>query len=504
MKVKRPAMIVALATLVWGLLQPGALAEQQAQDLTDACTVTLSGNYEGKAVDLTDHNYKTGWKTKKGGGGVTLEAPRDKPLYGLYLMWDKLADHPLYEVKKQGVWQDLDVPDHQFLHQYIDLDGVDGVKIRSSANDIALCEVRTFGQGTLPESVQRWDPPCDRADLLLIPTHPDDEHLFFGGTMPVYAGEYKKKVQVVYMTNPSRLRRHEALDGLWTVGVRQAPVFSPFKDIYCKSLEEAETQYKVQDVVGWEVEMLRRFKPLVVIDHDVQGEYGHGVHRLNTYCLMKALPAAADDTAYPESRDRYGTWDTPKCYLHMRDENNRLMDWDQPLSAFGGKTGYEMAAKGFLCHASQQNGHHEMSKKGRRDCRSFGLYRSLVGEDTQMNDFLEHTPQSLFAPASTTAAETTTALQTTTAASSTPALDRATTAASETVPVPDRTTDPSSPAVVAIDASSSASTSPKDSEQADSSSLLLTLLALALAAALTVSVLALRRSLKKARRSSHR
>ena len=34
------------------------------------------------------------------------------------------------------------------------------------------------------------------ADMLLLPTHADDEHLWFGGTMPYYAGELGYKVQV--------------------------------------------------------------------------------------------------------------------------------------------------------------------------------------------------------------------------------------------------------------------------------------------------------------------
>ena len=73
------------------------------------------------------------------------------------------------------------------------------------------------------------------------------------------------------------------------------------------------------------------------------------------------------------------------------------MDWDKPLSFFGGKTGYEMAGEAFRCHLSQQNGHHAMSKEGRRDCRNFGLYRSLVGPDVMLDDFLEHTDEALAA-----------------------------------------------------------------------------------------------------------
>ncbi len=197
------------------------------------------------------------------------------------------------------------------------------------------------------------------------------------------------------MTQATRRRRHEALDSLWLVGVRNAPIFSPFEDVYCDSLEEAETIYHPSEVIAWQVEMIRRFKPLAIIGHDVEGEYGHSVHKLNARCLQKAVEQAGKDGFYPASQQQYGLWDTPKCYLHNWPENQRFMDWDKPLSAFGGRTGYEMAGEAFRCHVSQQNGHHTMSKQGRRDCRNFGLYRSLVGPDVALDDFLEHTAESL-------------------------------------------------------------------------------------------------------------
>lgn len=148
--------------------------------------------------------------------------------------------------------------------------------------------------------------------------------------------------------------------------------------------------------------MLRRFKPEVVLGHDEQGEYGHGAHRLNTYCLEVAIKSSTDAQRDPGSYQQYGSWDVPKCYLHDYEKGSRLMDWDKPLDAFDGKTGYEMAQAAFLCHVSQQNGHHEMSKKGRLDCRKFGLYRSLVGDDVEMDDFFENTPLALSARASAT------------------------------------------------------------------------------------------------------
>lgn len=57
---------------------------------------------------------------------------------------------------------------------------VRGIKLESREEPMILNELRLYGPGDLPKDVQRWNPPCEKADLLLIPTI-RDEDLFFGG-----------------------------------------------------------------------------------------------------------------------------------------------------------------------------------------------------------------------------------------------------------------------------------------------------------------------------------
>ncbi|MCQ2552597.1 MAG: hypothetical protein MJ148_04585, partial [Clostridia bacterium] len=90
-----------------------------------------------------------------------------------------------------------------------------------------------------PSRVQVWDEPCKEADVLLLSTHADDEHIFFGGIIPYYAGELELPVQVAYYTNywnGANVREHEKLDGLCTVGVKNYPINGDFDDIYATSL----------------------------------------------------------------------------------------------------------------------------------------------------------------------------------------------------------------------------------------------------------------------------
>ncbi len=151
-------------------------------------------------------------------------------------------------------------------------------------------------------------------------------------------------------------------------------------------------------MIAYQVELIRRFKPGVVVGHDREGEYGHGAHRLNALCIEQAVPPAADPEAYPESAERWGVWDTPKLYLHFAEENEIWIDVDTPLDHFGGRTAYEVAWAAMMYHETQLQYKHRPTKDTdefefrRYDCRRFGLVHSTEGPDTG-NDIMENVPR---------------------------------------------------------------------------------------------------------------
>lgn len=53
-------------------------------------------------------------------------------------------------------------------------------------------ELYVYGAGEVPSEVQRWGMPSGKMDMMLIVAHPDDELLWFGGTIPYYAGQLNK------------------------------------------------------------------------------------------------------------------------------------------------------------------------------------------------------------------------------------------------------------------------------------------------------------------------
>lgn len=364
----------------------------------DSLPLTLSAYQK----QLTDGNEKKSVAVQE---RVTVSS--ETPMDSLYLIfYDETADLVLTAGSRE------ETVAVSFLRQYISLSELFGEKLTevtvAFGEKVGLTELYAFSD-TPPAWVQVWEPPCEKADLCLMTTHADDEQLFFAGILPTYAGERGYEVQVIYFTDHKneQIRRHELLRGLWTVGVRHYPVIGPFADLFSKSGDAAEKQqnqrgYSHEDIVGFQVEMLRRFKPLVVVGHDPLGEYSHGQHILNSATLQEAVQISANPEMYPESAEAYGVHDVPKTYLHLYKENPIVMNWDIPLENFGGKTGFQVTQEGFLCHDSQQytwfrkwlNGKNgEITAASQIDTYSpceYGLFRSLVGEDVEKNDFFEN------------------------------------------------------------------------------------------------------------------
>lgn len=304
---------------------PAAGEAATAEDMTATSTLTLSARSEQRKL-MTDRKVTTSWDSPK---GESLRIQAGSEIGGLYLLWEKKPAR--WTLRRTGENAVLRQNSGYFLHEYIPLRGA-GTDITLEFPDGgSVSEIYVLSTGQCPDWVQRWGPMYEKADMLVYSTHADDEHLWFGGTMPVYAGEYKKKVQVAYLIRHGKarneyMRTHELLDGLWAVGITAYPMISDFEDYWAGSLGRAKEIYDEEDILAYSVMLLRRFKPDVVIGHDLHGEYGHGVHMLCAESLTKAIPLAADASYSPRTAAGYGTWQIQKCYLHLYEENQVIMD----------------------------------------------------------------------------------------------------------------------------------------------------------------------------------
>ncbi|MBQ7031252.1 MAG: PIG-L family deacetylase [Bacilli bacterium] len=371
-----------------------------AKDITSSSTITINNEKYTKITDNKENTYINVEKDK------VINIKSNEDIAGIYIIYELNSQTGIIKANNKFI----EIGTKGFLHEYIDLKDIGLTKELEITynNNVKIGEIYILSAGELPSYVEVWEESCKEADLLLFTTHSDDEQLFFLGLLPTYVAK-GASVQVVYFTNhndnPKRL--HEQLHGLYTVGIRNYPVMGLIPDAYSETLNGAiknieKAGLTVEDATNFEVEMIRRFKPLVVVGHDELGEYSHGQHILNTHVLKIALEKANDKTYHAESYDKYGIWDVPKTYLHLYKENKIIMNYDEPLEYFNSKTAYEVSKEGYSKHLSQQwtwftkwiNGSNNSYTKA-TDIKTYspleyGLYRTTVGEDINKNDMFEN------------------------------------------------------------------------------------------------------------------
>lgn len=406
--------LTALAVL---LLCLTVTAYAQQAEYGDAAVEAAGFNAPGRICDGSRSTYSGTT------GAATVTVSRGGGIGALYIEFDRTPQAWTLTDPQSG--KSAACGQNAFLHEFVDIaalwDGLPETLTLSFEEGTAIAEIYVFSPGEVPDWVQKWQPPCETADLLLVSSHSDDEQLFFAGVLPYYAVERGLSVQVAYVVQHFQVynewnhqRPHEQLDGLWTVGVRNYPVMSEFPDLYSESKDRAvalaravsvyeSAGYSYDDFVSYFTWCIRRFKPLVVVSHDLNGEYGHGTHVLCAAALTDAISCAADEARYPDSAAAYGPWTVEKTYLHLYPENQIVMDFDTPLDSLGGKTAFEATQEGFACHKSQHwtwfykwiYGTDADPIRKAADIKSYspcsyGLYDSQVGPDTAGGDFFEN------------------------------------------------------------------------------------------------------------------
>lgn len=342
---------------------------------------------------LNDNDYKTYLNIKK---GDTIKISSSDIIKNVYIIYYMKSETGILNYNNTNI----NIGTNEFLHELVGLDSSTNELTINYNDEVNIKEIFIFNE-ELPSWVQKWEPPLEDADLLLFSAHSDDEHLFFAGLLPTVLNQ-GKSAQVVYLTrhenNP--IRFDEQLNGLWVLGMKNYPIIGFVKDAYSKSLEGAlynlgKDNYNLDDVVHFEVDMIRRFKPEVVVNHDEFGEYGHGQHILSTYALKEALPYLANK----DYESKYPPFEPYKIYLHLYKKHPIKMNYDIPLEMYAGKTAFNMSMDAFREHKSQL--HLIYSKwfnyKSAKEIEKYspldyGLYYSTVGYENEDNNMFYKVP----------------------------------------------------------------------------------------------------------------
>lgn len=160
--------------------------------------------------------------------------------------------------------------------------------------------------------------------LLTVLAHPDDETFGMGGTLALYAAR-GVEVHLVCATNGeagtvspefmegyseiAELRQDElrcaaeklGVAGVHFLGYRDSGMVGTAENQHPDALAQADPQRVTSQIV----ELLRRFRPQVVVTHDPAGGYGHPDHIAVHQTTLAAFHAASDPDRYPDRGEPY-------------------------------------------------------------------------------------------------------------------------------------------------------------------------------------------------------
>ena len=387
--------LIALLTLLALSLSVAFAAE--ANDITEDCKFKVCSSGR-KYTLMTDKKYTSYWESNKiKTPWIAITAPEGKPIAGLYVCFGNMPESWEIQTSDDGKdWFTAAPGDTRFLHAYVALpQPAQHVRLAVTSEKktaLRINDLFVLSEGDLPDWVQVWQPTEEKADILFLSTHPDDELIFFGGAIPTYAVEQQRKVVVAYFTRSNTTRSSELLNGLWHMGVRTYPVIGNFKDSYAKNLKAAYKSAGGKGKVNeWIVGLYRQYKPEVVVTQDTNGEYGHKQHMMIADAAQNCIALAANEDEFTASTIAYGTWQVKKLYLHLYPENQITFDWTVPLKSMNGATGIELAEEAYTLHKTQASSGMSVTETGTKyDNRVFGLAFTTVGEDVRKDDFLEN------------------------------------------------------------------------------------------------------------------
>lgn len=164
-----------------------------------------------------------------------------------------------------------------------------------------------------------------KAALMIVTAHPDDEVYNFGGAITYYSVVRKLPVVLICMTSEPKLREDELRCACRKYGMRNEPIFGRFSNCcYGGTVEENWEKWGGREkVVGYLTEQIRRYKPDVLLGHDLKGELrAHPNHICSALALIDAYRAASDKNKFPEQLAELSPWQAKKLYLHFYEESS--------------------------------------------------------------------------------------------------------------------------------------------------------------------------------------
>lgn len=365
--------------------------------MNDSCTIEIHAE-DVDMKKLTDYNYASTVKFNEG-DWFRVTWTDKRPVAAVYWEWRSIPKRALVECLNDAgeVVSSREYANKiRFLTVFPE-EGVREIRMTVLEGSGQMSEMFTYDTKQIPSKAVVWEEPLDKADIMLVETHGNDDVLIFGAVIPTYV-DRGYKIQVADIACDTIGRQRESSGGSYHVGLRNFKTFFAFSGDHTYDYNTFAEKWfsKSPDPYEKLTAEIRRVRPEVVITHDIEnGDNGDGSHKLTAEIVLKCIETAADPEQHPDSAAKYGAWQVKKLYMHMASENPIKIDIDTPLESFGGKTAYELSVEGITLWHSLDGGDQGMinAVKNRKyaPC-DYGLVFSAVGEDVLKNDFLENIP----------------------------------------------------------------------------------------------------------------
>ena len=224
-----------------------------------------------------------------------------------------------------------------------------------------------------------WLPPTNKIAVLAVWAHQDDEAIFGGGSLPYYSAVLRLPTMLLCMTGGSEPARDDELRcAAWTYGLRYEPLFGHFMNIHSNLITNSPYGTNTINItwdnwagvgflgngtnveagktraINFVAEQIRRYRPDVIITHDLNGETGHDNHKATAYAVTRAFFVAADPKATAANLVGLPPWQAQKLYVHLYHTNRLFHEhWETPYPALTNRTPHQVANIGLACHLSQ-------------------------------------------------------------------------------------------------------------------------------------------------------
>lgn len=179
-------MLVLMVLLC--LLTTPAMADV-APNVTGKCSFTMEQISTKQREALTDHSNWTYAELRRG-RKIEIDGKKRK-LGGLHLKILDTSNQLEVHAFVNGKWTRVR-KSVEHLSQWVPLpEGTLKVRLINKGKENArIASIAVYGEGSRPATVPEWR-SINKADILLLVAHPDDELLWFGGLLPTYAAERK-------------------------------------------------------------------------------------------------------------------------------------------------------------------------------------------------------------------------------------------------------------------------------------------------------------------------